>query len=330
MALSLTSQALRKPSLRLLYHQVVVDLDEAQVLAARFLSSETRPFACHNVVVDGFVEVEQDWSTPDQTRTFKLSPTRVLKLSSTISLVARTLQPKTLQLSMDEAPLSVFDLAAWHNGPNLLIGNAEIVEFSPYVMSTLFFSSLVRLGLYNCIMPWPEAFLNLVSFPNLKTLAAHGNVGSSAWDSADMFGMEATLPLCRQLNGISTALSCPGILEGPAVFDTIVYTGDWTRECAKHLPSSVRVLRLQRGDDAVPSDLPAYLSVVPALTHLEELHLVAFNLSNDSKGQDDVQSWTAERGVRLFVEDPNDLNDSFDPSFWRFLDGVKARLGLDV
>ncbi|GAA5888331.1 hypothetical protein JCM6882_008583 [Rhodosporidiobolus microsporus] len=67
---------------------------------------------------------------------------------------------------------------------------------------------------------------------------------------------------------------------------------------------------------------------------LRELHLIDFPIDKSSnsisKAWSEIHEWCAANGVRLFRSSPDDLNEPLDPSFWRFLDGVKARLGINV
>jgi hypothetical protein len=80
-----------------------------------------------------------------------------------------------------------------------------------------------------------------------------------------------------------------------------------------------------------PASLVEALPGLGTLPELQELHLIGFDEGEGTnKVWAEIRKWSLARGVRLFTDSPSDLWEPIDPSLYRFLDGVKARLGLDV
>ncbi|GAA5888341.1 hypothetical protein JCM6882_008586 [Rhodosporidiobolus microsporus] len=185
------------------------------------------------------------------------------------------------------------------------------------------FSNLTRLALYDsCKQGSLEALIHL---PHLVSLALGVNLRLSP-SSAEKHPFKAlSRPYAFQFSPSASVV----------VFDTFFSSSLATNPSS--FPPALRVLRLTPEPRRYYYQPPVLAAPYPVLSsmlalepfqHLEELHLVSFpRISDTGKA---VEAWCNASNIRLFVEDPDDLSESFDPSFWRFLDGVKDRLGLNV
>ncbi|BGP19846.1 hypothetical protein JCM10213_003155 [Rhodosporidiobolus nylandii] len=207
----------------------------------------------------------------------------------------------------------------------------------------LIFTSLRRLHFHGVDFDSLHDVLTSEAFPNLVSLALDScciplerdSQGSDWSDGPPLYNSvdltKEYVPLLPQLRAAAVAHSADFEEGGTfAVLEILyVYTAEYTY---RHFPRCLRVLRLLEGRYS-PLEAKRVLSLLTLadLPVLSELHLAGPTLGK-VKASDDfaaVEEWCQEKQVTLFLSPMDDL-DSFTPSFWPFLDGVKDRLGLDV
>ncbi|BGP19798.1 hypothetical protein JCM10213_003107 [Rhodosporidiobolus nylandii] len=209
--------------------------------------------------------------------------------------------------------------------------------------SKLVFTSLHRLHFHGVEFDSRYDVLTSDAFPNLVSLALDACYIPQEWDSqgsvwADspplpdpVYLTKEHVPLLPQLR--AAAVTYPSGIEEGGTFEVLeilhTYTVDNTLQ---RLPRGLRVLRLlERRYSPLEAKHVLSLLTLADLPVLSELHLASATLDKvkASDASSAVEQWCEARQVTLFLS-PLDNGKSFVPSFWRFLDGVKDRLGLDV
>ncbi|BGP19820.1 hypothetical protein JCM10213_003129 [Rhodosporidiobolus nylandii] len=205
-------------------------------------------------------------------------------------------------------------------------------------------SSVRRLTLFGVRIDDPDLVLTAANFPNLVSIYCEDTYcgepdedeGSDDNDANLLYFSERWVPLVSQL----TALATPrlDLIADGGSFSVLETQVDWAPsvEGLAVLPSSLRVLRVVYGSYAMPWESSHLAPLLRLLNSplfpraLSELHIAQAGDSRPDK--DDalakVQEWCAARGIALHL----DCAPFESPwrSFWRFLDGVNDRLGLDV
>ncbi|BGP19817.1 hypothetical protein JCM10213v2_007948 [Rhodosporidiobolus nylandii] len=209
--------------------------------------------------------------------------------------------------------------------------------------SKLVFVSLHRLHFHDVDFDSLYDVLTSDAFPNLVSLALASCYVTREWDSQGSAWSDSPplsdpvyltkdyVPLLPQLRAAAVAYA-GGFGDGGA-FEVLEILHAYRVEYIyRRLPRCLRVLRLH-AEQYWPLEPKRVLSLLTLadLPVLSELHLVSFALDKVKVSGDfvAVEEWCQEKQVTLFLYPMDDL-DSFTPSFWRFLDGVTERLGLDV
>ncbi|GAA6015443.1 hypothetical protein JCM10207_008596 [Rhodosporidiobolus poonsookiae] len=161
------------------------------------------------------------------------------------------------------------------------------------------------------------------TLPNLTTLCIievqAGNVCNSATHTypGDDEVLELYTPLFETIKAISTTLNLPSPARATFVVLDVFLNGNLVPVLGT-LPATLAVLRLcsDMHDDGAQY-LPSLLNALDAPTFrptLKELHL----------------TWCESKDVVLVIDDDVLTFRTVDAAFWRFLDGVRDRLRLDV
>ncbi|GAA5895690.1 hypothetical protein JCM6882_000370 [Rhodosporidiobolus microsporus] len=327
-ALCLTSKALLRPARRLLYREVLVD-KSSSLSALLATSSGAIKAEGHKqtwLLVISCVGRQGEWPLAEKDA----------DLARMAVLVDRL---KPTKVALRDAPISFLSVA--QGVTSLLLDRCGDLEdpLVPYQR----FQAVTRLAIYNCEFRIDESIFTSVSFPNLVTLALRDTIylPLGAGNGDDTFRLldfsEDDLPLLPQLRVASLSWTDDLVDSTPlAVLDT--YLPDDAPTCALEFPSSLTVLRLVRPSSSLSKNDHTLSSVVPLLSspsfrpRLLELHVVDFPLDSavTSKAWSEIEAWCATNRVRLFKSNPEDVDEPLDPSFWRFPDGVNARLGINV
>ncbi|BGP19841.1 hypothetical protein JCM10213_003150 [Rhodosporidiobolus nylandii] len=205
-------------------------------------------------------------------------------------------------------------------------------------------ASIRRLTLFDVRIDEPDLVLTAANFPNLVSIYCEDTYsgepdedeGSSDGDVDLLYFSKRWIPLIPQL----TALASPrlGLIAEGSSLSVLETEFQWvpSEEDLSVLPSSLRVLRIVYGCYAMPWEASHFASFLlllrsPLFPHaLSELHLAEAGNRRPQMdaGLVEVEEWCAAHGVALHL----DCAPFESPwtSFWRFLDGVKDRLGLDV
>ncbi|BGP19828.1 hypothetical protein JCM10213_003137 [Rhodosporidiobolus nylandii] len=337
-ALCMTCKQTMPAARRLLYREMVVGSFAAIVdLAARFSSQSSLPPVA-------FLRIEQ---------------TRVCNLSlwgghASVAgdVVAGQVVEKTKARVVTLVGWSGSDLSGMQGVQSLSFVDSRLQAWNlGSQRSKPVFASLHRLhfhdvdfdSLYDVDFDSLYDVLTSDAFPNLVSLALascyvtrEGDSQGSAWSDSPplcdpVYLTKEYVPLLPQLRAAavvdSTGFGKSGAFEVLEILHA--YTVEYIY---RRLPRCLRVLRLQ-AEQYWPLEPKQVLSLLTLadLPVLSELHLVSFALDKVTVSGDfaAVEEWCQEKQVTLFLSPMDDL-DSFTPSFWRFLDGVKDRLGLDV
>ncbi|GAA6036240.1 hypothetical protein JCM8097_006853 [Rhodosporidiobolus ruineniae] len=287
-----------------LYRQLRLVPSDAALLTAALAKTPVYPLVRH-VHAKGFGDVEE---TDDS----------VFPLVYLI-LALNHLGVDTLSFSAGEE-LMLLPLYKMHTVSTALFDGVTLVD-SPSITPAPIYSSIRRLGLYE------DVHLEEPNEPGEE-------------DGGITFDLGLMLPqLVPQLEAMSLyKTSGLKFINSPfSVLDVdIRFPFIDLNNLLAYLPSTLRVLRLVH--NAYTNRHPIVTRVESMLVassfrpRLDELHLVNFPDEVD----DTRQAWLAVRqhcrrkGIALKVYDPSDLGAVLDPSLWRFLDGVKTRLKLDV
>ncbi|GAA5888344.1 hypothetical protein JCM6882_008587 [Rhodosporidiobolus microsporus] len=171
------------------------------------------------------------------------------------------------------------------------------------------FHALTRLGLYDVEVVDSARNFSAIAFPCLVTLAI-----------------------------IDSYTPSPPVRPGRPITNYDMLKSEWEIfDYPERVPSSLQVLRLKLdpfelddSDDA--ESLVGLLSFFSFNPRLHELHLVSKSFGDEAVAvaMRGCEDWCGANGVKLFLERVDDLAEAFNPPFWRFLDGVNARLGLNV
>ncbi|BGP19797.1 hypothetical protein JCM10213_003106 [Rhodosporidiobolus nylandii] len=198
------------------------------------------------------------------------------------------------------------------------------------------YSSIRRLDLHVVHLPSPAAFLSRSVFPNLRSLALTSSTfpGPNG-RTRDLHARTADIPILSQLQAVSAGFVKAGATSAISVVDVFL---DLNEPISASLwPSSIQVLRLVRASHLVSSKALKHAHdclVQPgAYPLLQEVHLVGLQTWLSEEGQRmlaNLELWAEKRGIRLFKQAVEDDMVSFSSTFWRFLDDVKRRTGLDV
>ncbi|GAA5863343.1 hypothetical protein JCM8547_006953 [Rhodosporidiobolus lusitaniae] len=246
------------------------------------------------------------------------------------------------------AVLDPLSLAGTLRAATLTIIHSGFRSINSFLWPCVSFSGLRRLSIANTLIPDPTLLFTAECFPDLRTFCPSPNFRIS-WDSTDpispqpeFFALDVDLeayPFIPQLK----ALGIPdvrqvGVSDSFEVLDTL-FVPEWPLTQFVHLfPPTLRVLRI--ASNPIPEiplpplddTLLATLSSPHFRPELDELHLV--NWPDEDEGTarvwKELRNWGEREKVRLFVTHPFDLASRNDSAFWRFLDGVHERLGLDV
>ncbi|GAA5827784.1 hypothetical protein JCM11251_007673 [Rhodosporidiobolus azoricus] len=200
-------------------------------------------------------------------------------------------------------------------------------------LDTVSFQHLTRLGLYSLDIVGQKPFLSPVHFPNLVTLAVKGTITMSRARSYDnnlgpLRWSIDHIPVLPQLKAVSEWYNDGDSPLAVTVLDT--WCAGEAVQYPERISSTVQVLRLTHGGMSEPSEYTPLLRLLtsPSFTaNLVELHLLYFD-RDPGQGLSATKAWCEAHNVKLYTSNPDDLMDPFDFSFWRFLDGVKDRLGL--
>ncbi|GAA5895671.1 hypothetical protein JCM6882_000365 [Rhodosporidiobolus microsporus] len=185
-------------------------------------------------------------------------------------------------------------------------------------------------------VPRPSPFTS-AQFPNLVSLRPT-QVSYEPWGPPpypELLARRKDFPLLGQLRALS--LVHHEYLEPDtnlAALEILVRTPPGSSP-TYDLPPTLRVLRLL--GDSFKMKQPPFLTQVRQILDtaecplLEELQLSTLPDEDDAEEAAAVQQWCERRGVRLISRKrPSDGCLERDGSFWRFLDNLKDRLGLDV
>ncbi|GAA5895704.1 hypothetical protein JCM6882_000374 [Rhodosporidiobolus microsporus] len=206
------------------------------------------------------------------------------------------------------------------------------------------FNALKRLGLYDVEVVEPARDFIANAFPSLVTLAFGGAHTFSlplaggrhfAASESELTLRDDCFPLLQQLRAASL-LDTDLVANSPPL---LALDSRFTRDTLSHpeyFPSSLQVLRftidpyeLDRSHNT--ACLHTLLTSPSFLPTLRELHIVSRSSEHKAavNAMRGCKDWCRANGVKLFLEQMKNSLESFDLSFWRFLDGVKARLGID-
>ncbi|GAA5895708.1 hypothetical protein JCM6882_000375 [Rhodosporidiobolus microsporus] len=325
-ALCLTSKAFFRPARRLLHREILVDKSSSlsALLSTRYGAvGTTGPARTSLLVIDNLFRPD-GWPSDEKDANI-----------AQMAVLLDRLQPPKVAFRGAPIPL----LSVVRGVTSLILDGCMHLERPPVPYQC--FQALTRLGIYCTEFRLDQPIFTSAAFPNLVTLAL-GNtmyLPLGADNENDNFELlscrEGHFPLLPQLRAASVQWTDGLVDSSPlAVLDTYLF-GDATTLPRDFAPS-LKVLRLARpslspSDMTLPSVLPL-LSSPSFRPHLLELHLIGFPLHNaaTSKVWSEIEAWCGANGVRLFKSNPDDLDDPLDLSFWRFLDGVKGRLGLNV
>lgn len=205
-------------------------------------------------------------------------------------------------------------------------------------------ATLRRLALYDIEIRNSQTLLRHDVFPGLRSLAmGYNQVVVEARPDDDTEPADNALgeryrhlqmtdiPLLPQLRAMSIVRT-PASLEGAsiAVLDTQLFV-----LTPGTLPSTLQALRIVASYEMHPEPyLTELLNSHVDLPVFQELHLVGYAEEEENEetraAWRGIRRWCAAQDVALLVSLPEELEDPSDPSFWRFLDSVQKRLGLDV
>ncbi|GAA6015454.1 hypothetical protein JCM10207_008600 [Rhodosporidiobolus poonsookiae] len=326
-ALSLTCKTTSVYARRLLHRQIVLTSpqtgqDYARTLLA--LPSAERPIV-QQLEIRSPLYSTPDWRATAAGTDFPLLP-----------LILHRAAGNSIKLDHFER---VTPSASTHalQAEELLLSTLLLEPLLPPLVHT----NLRRLGLYHVDCTAVKHLLRPEVLPNLVTLAI--NLVRTGFDPPLISSNAARQhyihpsynPLLCQLRAFSSKL--PFLCPPDASYRLLdAYLSPEFLHTLPSLPTSLCVLRLVTlADNYIrPSlaDLAAALDLPSFRPALQELHVINSELDGtvDEPETAAIRAWCKRKSVRLVFDDPGDLDEVFDPSFWRSLDDVHGRLGLDV
>ncbi|BGP19852.1 hypothetical protein JCM10213_003161 [Rhodosporidiobolus nylandii] len=320
-ALCLTSKQTLPAARKVLYREVLLSSPDAVVLLARTAEAE-QACAISSMMVSGSASGAAAGG-PGAAAAF-------------IRLVERAKPTLIRMWRGDKLPANALNgFESLHLHTFYLHGSA----YSPFSPS-LALSSLQRLQIADTCAREPHLLFTSAYFPNLRSLSVDEE-SRSYFPGRPLWPLEphpAVMPVVTQLSSISVA--CAGDFSASTALAVLEVS---SAQAAQHfnllrLPPSVRVIRLRLLQDATVGDLKACLSQLTRsdISNLLELHLTGVNDTKSALDSPDIvelvealKKCCEEEEVALVLSSPPDERDPL-PSFWRFLDDVKERHGLNV